>query len=217
MTLPYDPEDHALAAAMNFDREAGNGDRYYLYPVRGHETAAQFARTTEQAYFYRAMLRAEAMGWLRVANTVFTDRQQVYEATPSLLVDGHGGWASYRDYSLGYLKPKPKPKVGYTHLLEIHAPDFLQWLSEIGVLAGKVEVGDMSWGVGATTSNGFNGNKDTNKALKALYGKVKNNGVEIDPSRVKGRERAMANAVTPYIFCQSIRHARVVALRSAKP
>jgi hypothetical protein len=210
---PYLAEDRPLAASMTNTREAGNGDRYYEYPLRGHATAPQFGRSTEQQFFYRAMHRDEAKGWLMVAGTSYGERTAVYQGIAAVQVNGHQGWASHRDYSMEYLSPRH----GYTHLLEVHAPDFIQWLAEIGVNSGKAEAGDISWGVGLTTSNGFQGTPETNKALKTLYGKVVNNGVEIAHTQVPGGLRAMAKAVTPYVFQQSIKYAKLVVLRSVRP
>lgn len=211
-SYPYAIEDHSRVAVMEFLREASNGDRYYEYPVRGNNTIMHFSSPTKQAYFYRAMHRAESIGWTTVANAPCNDRARIYATIPATRIDGHQGWASFRKYSLGYLSPKH----GYTDLLEVYAPGFIEWLFEIGVKIGKAELDDMSLGVGLNNSNGFAGNSETNKALKSAYGKLVNGGIEVNHTNVKGGLKAMANAVTPHIFIQSIKWIRLVNLRSVK-
>ena len=49
-----------------------------------------------------------------------------------------------------------------------------------------------------------------------LFRSVANNDVEIPHTQVAGGLRAMARAVTPYIFQQSIKYAKLVGLRSVR-
>lgn len=155
------------------------------------------------------MHRNEAIGWLRVAAASDNDRWATYQNLPELHVAGHGGWASYFDYSVGFLNRKN----GYTHLLEIHAPDFTQWMTEIGVSVGKGENDDLSWGIGKTKSNGFKPDSASNKFLKKAYDQMmkdKGNPPGTEKSSVPLRQ---SKDVTPYIFCFAILYARVVGLR----
>jgi len=189
----YDVIDRQYAAAMKFDREDNNRDRFYSYPVRCDGAAGM-----PQENFYRAMNRTEALGWLAPGRTAVPDSE------------GHHPWASYRNYSLSYLTRKNN----YTYLLEVHAPDFLPWMREIGFISGKAEAGDISWGIGGKSSNGWGGTKPANDALKALY---KHAYPTINRNLVKGGLRALAVQLAPYMFKQSIKWVKVVNLRSQKP
>ncbi len=187
----YDQVDQIHAATLQFDREDGNGDRFFTYVARCNDVGGN-----PQEYFYRAMKRDEAFGWL--------DHNRIAVPDPG----GHHGWASHRNYSLGYLTRKNQ----YTYLLEIYAPLFIPWMKEVGFLSGKAEGGDMSWGIGGTSSNGWGGNKDTNKALKDLHKKK-----FPDVTSVKGGLRAMAVQLAPLMFKECIRWVKIVNLRSQKP
>lgn len=207
---PYAAEDRVYAYTMDFRTQAGNRDRYFRHAKQCNETPEQAQRFETQQYFYRAMHRPEALAWLMTALTAFPYRSQVYIATPGLHIAGHQGWASHREFSMEYLSPRH----GYTHLLEAHAPNFLSSLSEIGVKNGKVESGDMSWGMGLTNSNGFNPGDETNKNLSRLYGELFNQGEPVKGTRVRGGLKAMANAVTPHVFLRSLEEMTLVDLRS---
>jgi hypothetical protein len=187
----YSPEDQIYAATMTFEREDGNGDRFFR-----RDAVCEAVRGNPQAYFYRAMKRDEAFGWLHPNRNAVADP------------NGHHGFASYRSYSAGYLTRGHK----YTYLLEIHAPDFLTNMKAIGFIEGKAEGGDLSWGIGGTSSNAFRGDKGTNKALKTLFGTTFPN-----TAAPKGGLRGMALPLAPRIFVQSIQTVTVVNLRSEKP
>lgn len=201
---PYASGDLALVTALEFEREDGNGDRFYTYPARVDKRAT-FANVTDQHYFYRAMMRTEADGWLSLT------RDGPIEP------GGHHGWASYRGYSKDhYLKRNP----GYTHLLEVYAPDFISALVEIGCTIGKTErlgEGDISWGIGGKSSNGFTGSDETNKELKKVYAEYCNDGVEVNLATLKGSHRAAVREVAPKLFKSSIKWVKLVNFRSQKP
>ncbi len=189
----YDALDRPYAAKLNFDREDGNGDRLYTYPVRCED-----AKSLPQEYFYRAMTRTEAMGWLSPGHNATVE------------ANGHHPWASYRGYSLLYLSRTH----GYAYLLEVHAPNFIPWMKEIGFTEGKTETGDISWGIGVRSSNAFGPSATTNVALKALYRQVH---PLVNQNNVSGGLRTMAKELAPYMFKQSIKWVKVVNLRSQKP
>jgi hypothetical protein len=194
----YHELDRPHARVMQFNHEDHNGDRHYSYGARWDKKPADLSK---QAFFYRAMTRDEALGWLNPGRTALPD------------ANGHHPWASHRDYSLAYLTRAH----GYTYLLEVHAPDFVPSMKEIGFTTGKGEAGDISWGIGGRSSNGFGPGKPQNKALIALYSRVFNNGVAVNPNNIQGKHRAMAVKLAPYLFKQSIKWVKVVNLRSQKP
>ncbi|HET9958667.1 MAG TPA: hypothetical protein VFQ61_29440 [Polyangiaceae bacterium] len=197
---PHDPADDPYAAVLDYQRTDHAGDRYYSSEPQHYERPLELERhPSRQAYFYRAMTREEAQGWLHPTRYAMPD--------PS----GHHPWASNRDYSAGYLTRRH----GYTHLVEVYAPDFVPQMMSIGFVSGKAEAGDISWGIGGTPSNGWRGSKTTNKVLESAYADLK--GRKVSPKEVRGRERGMANELAPYLFKDSIRSVRVVDLRSQKP
>jgi hypothetical protein len=197
---PYDDADLPYASLMEYVRQEHNGDRHYAYPCRNDDRPV-FADPRKQQYFYRAMKRAEAVAWMNPGRIAVPD------------AGGHHPWASFRNYSLGYLTRAND----YTYLLEVHAPDFVSWMMDVGFTSGKAEAGDISWGIGGTSSNGHAGTPTTNKTVKDLYAKVCNNGVPINHNHVPGGLRGMAKAVAPHIFKKSIKWVKVVNLRSQKP
>ncbi|MGH9344076.1 MAG: hypothetical protein ACRD19_09980 [Terriglobia bacterium] len=192
---PYNVADRVYTAGLIFDRQDHKGDRFFTYPVRcerdgdvGHK----------QEFFYRAMKRDEAAGWLAQGRT----------ATPD--PNGHHPWASYRGYSLSYLTRKN----GYVFLLEVSAPDFIPWMKSIGFTGGKAEAGDMSWGIGGTSSNSWGGTQTSNATLRDEYAKYANNGVAVNHNNVPGGLRAMAVRLAPIYFRQAIKWVKVVNFRS---
>lgn len=189
----YDAMDQIYAAVMQYDREDGNGDRFFV--ANAHCDAVG---GNPQEYFYRAMNRDEALGWLHPGRIAVPDP------------GGHHGWASYRNYSFGYLTRKN----GYTYLLEVHAPQFLPGMNSIGFTSGKAEGGDMSWGIGGATSNAWSGNKQTNKTLEGLF---KQKFPDVKTKDVKGGLRGMAKPLAPLIFKDAIQSVTIVNLRSQKP
>jgi hypothetical protein len=191
---PYDVGDKQYTATLPFDREDGVGDRYWSYPVRHDDSQAG-----PQTYFYRAMKPAEAASWLTMGADGVVGSDGIIDA------NAHQGWASHRNYSLGYLSRKH----GYTHLIEVYAPYFLERLAEIGVKTGKPESGDMSWGIGGRNSNGFKPNGTTNRALADVYADL------VGGTERNGRRQALA--VTPLIFKDSIERIKLVNFRSQKP
>ncbi|WP_437763224.1 hypothetical protein WMF27_42155 [Sorangium sp. So ce281] len=197
---PYDDADLAHVVSMEYSREDNKGDRFYSYPTRNDNRPA-LATPAKQEYFYRAMKRAEAVAWLTPGRPAVPDP------------GGHHPWASYRNYSLTYLTRANQ----YTHLIEVHAPGFVEWMMEVGFTGGKIENNDISWGIGGNSSNSFGGNPKTNAALKALYAKACNNGVVVNHTGVPGGLRGMAKRVAPYIFKQSIKWVKLVNLRSQAP
>ncbi len=186
---PYDPADTVYTGPMTFEREDGKKDRLYGYGAR-----QDASRPVKQEYFYRAMKKAEAAGWLGAGHDATID------------ANGHQGWASYRQYSLKYLTRRHQ----YTHLLEVHAPDFISWMKEIGVTSGKAEGGDISWGVGLTNSNAFKPSKRSNPVLAALYTEVFHQPPIAD-------RRGMAKQLAPVMFKRSIKWVKLVNFRSQKP
>ncbi len=200
MVKPYDKADEAHTTSMEYVKEDDSGDRFFKAACQ-NETRPTFPALPDQAYFYRAMQRVEAIGWLAAKPTAALDPE------------GHQGWASYRDYSLPYLTRLR----GYTHLLEVHAPDFVGLMMGVGFKSGKAEVGDLSWGIGGKSSNGHAGNKDQNAKLLEVYAENCNEGVAVKHTSVKGGLRAMAKAVAPQLFLQSIKGVKLVYLRSQKP
>lgn len=121
----YTVADQNIAKTLTFVREDRNKDRLYTYAARSEEQ-----ESAQPGFFYRATTAQDANNLLRKMVTV----------NPN----GHQGWASYRGYSLTYLTRG----YGYTHLIEVKAPDFIPWMREIGWVSGKAEDGDMSWGIG---------------------------------------------------------------------
>lgn len=68
-------------------------------------------------------------------------------------INGHQGWAPYCDYAKGYLG-----KHGtqfYSRLVEVFADGFIPAMNRQGWFTGKAEGGCVSWGIGATQSNGW--------------------------------------------------------------
>ncbi|WP_246792446.1 hypothetical protein [Burkholderia perseverans] len=119
---PYNPADKPETSAMTFERQSGNGDRYYTRPVeidsvvdadRIIGTDQNHIRLVDkQDHFYRAMHRDEYDAW----QTVFKQgtpelHAKKYTELKALQIEGHQGWASYRAYSEEYLSEKN----GYTH------------------------------------------------------------------------------------------------------
>lgn len=190
----YSPADQHYARVMEFVREDKKGDRFYTYAVRN-----QTGSVIEPTFLYRAMKRSEATDIL--AKNVNPDP------------NGHHGWSSYRDFSFEYLTRKN----GYTHLVEVKAPNFIPWMKEIGFVSGKAEGGDMSWGIGGKSSNGWRGTKETNEKLMGEYAKYINNGVRVKHTSVKGGYKEMAKQLAPSIFKSAIEYVKLVDLRSQNP
>ena len=207
---PYAAEDRVYACTLDFKRQAANGDRYYSHIKPCNDSREKARKSDIQEYFYRAMLSAEAMAWLMIAITDDCYRGQAYQGKSTLRIEGHQGWASYRNFSLGYLGKRH----GYSHLLEAHAPDFLSALKEIGVASGKGETDDISWGVGSRNSNGFHSSKETNQNLEKIFAEIFNHGASVNHEKIKGGLRVMAKEVTPFIFIKSIKEMTLVDLCS---
>lgn len=201
---PHKASDHPLVAVMEWERDAHNGDRSYIYPVRYRDEHAQ-NQGKLQTYFYRAMTAAEAAGWRAIASSARQDRAALYRNTEALAVNGHQGWASYRNYSRDYLKND------FTHLLEVHAPGFIEALDEIGVSSGKAEKGDISWGMGITCSNGFHPSSEKNKRLKVVY-----DSTFSAEHRTHTTGKARAFALIPYLFMEAMQWAKLVNYLSVK-
>jgi hypothetical protein len=206
---PYAAYDVPMAATMRYKdpHSSKNTSREYEYPVRVEDqtNAHQCNWEEDQQYFYRAMNREEMQGWQQVSQAPASKRIEVYRnlSGNALKINGHGGWASHRDYSLGYLSDKN------TYLLEVFAPEFVKRMKEIGLKQGKIEDGDISWGVGLTSSNGFGPDKEANKTLGREAARVL-------PQPLPGSGIAKAKALAPYIFAESIQWLKVVNLRSVK-
>jgi hypothetical protein len=201
---PHNASDRSVAAVMEWEHDIKNGDRVYMYPVRYDEEHAR-NQGKLQAYFYRAMTAAEAAGWQAIASAPRSERVALYRKTGALAVQGHQGWASHRKYSRGYLKDD------FTHLLEVHAPGFIEALDEIGISSGKAEKGDISWGMGLTCSNGFHPSREKNKRLKAVYEDTFT--VEL---RTHKNEKSRAFALIPYLFMEAMQWAKLVNYVSVK-
>lgn len=200
MPDPYLAADVQHISGLQFDREAGNGARYWTTPSR--HPAAQ---PKPQEYFYRAMKRAEGESWLRPGAGPDQLGPNIGQFG-NILADGHQGWASFRDYSYGYLQTEAE----YVFLLEVYAPDFLTKLASIGVKTGKAEAGDMSWGIGGTLSNGFKPDGTTNKTLKAEYFRLFRESCKGNQLK-KGSKR-----LTPLLFKESIRSIGIVDFKSTR-
>ena len=66
---------------------------------------------------------------------------------------GHQGWAPFRSSSHAYLD------ANQSRLVEVHLPGFVQAMADQGWFTGKVERGCLSWGIGTTQSNGWQGRR----------------------------------------------------------
>ncbi len=221
---PYNPADKAESTTMKFERESGNGDRYYERPVEVDSSADadrligtddnHYRLVENQDYFYRAMHRDEYDAW----QTVFKQgtpelRAKKYLELKALQIEGHQGWASHRKYSEAYLSEKN----GYTHLIEVHAPGFVTDMRSVGFKSGKAESGDLSWGLGLSSSNSFGPDKAANKALSKAYEEAKTKGLLLPTGGKKApASKDMAKLLAPYFFCKNIEDMKTVNLRSTQ-
>jgi hypothetical protein len=221
-TAPYDVMDKVETSTMKFEHQSRNGDRYYERPAQidrsvdadkiigqSHEDVGQMEN---QEYFYRAMKREEYDAWQVVFKQETPElRARKYVELKALQKDGHHGWASFRQYSVGYLSKGE----GYTHLLEVHAPGFVTDMRSIGFKSGKAESGDMSWGMGPKSSNSFGPDRDARRLLKEAYEEAQTKGLLL-PNDKKGQDREMAKLLAPYFFCKDMQSMKTVNIRSTQ-
>jgi|JI7StandDraft_1071085.scaffolds.fasta_scaffold479637_1 hypothetical protein len=121
---------------LRLTHTAHNGDQYYSSLLVRQEDYIDYRQTE---YFYRAMTLAEFDSY----RTQFSFRQGY----------GHQGWAPFRSYSHAYLD------ANQSRLVEVHLPGFVQAMADQGWFTGKVERGCLSWGIGTTQSNGWQGRR----------------------------------------------------------
>jgi hypothetical protein len=220
---PYDPLDKVETSTMKFGRQSGNGDRYYERAAQIDSAADAhkiigtdgdgYRKVANQDYFYRAMCRSEYDAW----QTVFKQgtpelRARKYVELRDLHIEGHHGWASYRQYSADYLGDKHE----YTHLLEVHAPGFVSDMRSIGFKSGKAEDGDLSWGMGPASCNAFVVDKNANKVLKKTYEEARTKNLLLLSSDITGQQREMAKSLAPYFFCKAMTSMKTVNIRSTQ-
>ncbi|MGF6760265.1 hypothetical protein P3T24_000577 [Paraburkholderia sp. GAS33] len=222
-TEPYNPLDKVETNTMKFERQSGNGDRYYERPAQIDSAAdadriigtdsEHFRLVEKQDYFYRAMHRDEYDAWQTLFKQTTPElRAKKYVELRALQINGHQGWASHRQYSEEYLSEKN----GYTHLLEVHAPGFVSDMRSIGYKSGKAESGDLSWGLGLASSNSFGPDKSANKMLNKTYEDAKTKGLLLLPSGKKAQPKEMAKLLAPYFFCKDMKSMKTVNIRSTQ-
>jgi hypothetical protein len=138
---------------LTVDSHQSKPNEYTIYStIARFDTASPSNAGKAQAYFYRAMTAKEF---------------EAFRFGTVIAAGGHQGFASYRNYSKGYIN-KMFDGNNYAVLIEVYAPNWIGELNAHGWSSGKAESGDMSWGIGTTQSNGWSNTGTTKYSNKNL-------------------------------------------------